>query len=136
MQAGRYRQADARAQAGLVKERLNRSRHGQYRELWDEAVSGAKVPARGKSRQAQTDATQEEKNAKRATRLAQEGQYTRSLNSLLSAGMAQHNRANIAEKSQAPHSPASPSIPARDYNTPDGSLPVPDFQGDKELSPA
>ena len=97
MQAGQYRQADARAQAGLVKERLNRLRHGQYRELWDEAVSGAKVPARGKSRQAQTDATQEEKNAKRATRLAQEGQYTRSLNSLLSAGMAQHNRANIAE---------------------------------------
>ena len=64
MHAGRYRQADARAQARLVKERLDRWRHGQYRELWDEAVSSAKVPARGKSRRTQTDATQEEKNTK------------------------------------------------------------------------
>ena len=60
-----------------------------------------KVPVRGKKK-VQSEPSQEEKNAKRAARLAQEGQYTRSLQSLLSAGMAQHSKATVREM-QAKH---------------------------------
>ena len=95
--AGRLpRQADAYSQARVVKERLGRWRRGEYKQLWDEAVSITKAPPKPRKKApAREEHSLEEKNAQRATRLAQEGQYTRSLQSLTSAGMAQHNRTTV-----------------------------------------
>ena len=95
------RLADSYSQARGVRERLERWRKGEYRKLWEEAVSATKIPVIGKKK-VQSEPSQEEKNAKQAARLAQEGQYTRSLQSLLSAGMAQHSRATVREM-QAKH---------------------------------
>ena len=50
--------------------------------------------------------SQEQRNADRCTVLVQEGQYTRGLQALASAGMAEHNAATIREM-QAKHPPAA-----------------------------
>ena len=50
--------------------------------------------------------TQEKENAKRATTLAQEGQYARALQSLTSVGMAPDN-ASTKRALQAKHPPAN-----------------------------
>ena len=89
------RQADARSQAKAVRERLHRWRQGQFRDLWDEAVKMTKVPVRAKKKAQEEEKSQQEKNVLRATRLVQEGQYARSLQSLTSAGMAQHTKETL-----------------------------------------
>ena len=65
-------------QAVKVKERIRRWRAGEFRSLWEEAISMQKVPAKRKRRkQQQTVVSQEERNATRASRLIKEGQYSR-----------------------------------------------------------
>ena len=80
-----------------MRDRLGRWRHGQYGQLWDEAVNTNKLRGRGRRKTAQQEPSQEEKNVKRATRLAQEGQYTRAMQSLLSGGMAENTRDTVRE---------------------------------------
>ena len=111
---GGPRLGDAFSQGKRVKERLRRWRQGEYRQLWDEAVQLTKPPAQAKRRQRRTgesevkEKTQEEKNAVRAGKLAQDGQYTKSLQSLTSAGMADHSRAT-KEEMKAKHPSATHS---------------------------
>ena len=84
------------SQVKVVKDRLARWRRGDYKALWDEAVEMTKV--RGKPRkktQQHQQLSQEEMNAQRAQRLAQQGEYTRAVQSLTSAGLAQHNASSI-----------------------------------------
>ena len=93
--------------ASAVRDRLSRWRKGEYRALWNEAVKLTKKVVRGKRRgQEQQQPSQEEKNAKRATRLAHQGEYTRAAQSLLSAGLAEHNPSTIRDM-QAKHPPAA-----------------------------
>jgi hypothetical protein len=110
-------QTDGYSQARLVKERLNRWKRGEYRQLWDEAVKATR--SEPKKRAAQTpDLSQEELNTRRASSLAQQGQFTRALQSLCSAGLAQHNRAALNEM-QAKHPPAAqPSTFQQQSDTP------------------
>jgi hypothetical protein len=54
----------------------------------------------------QQPSSQEEKNAQRAGRLAQEGEYTRAVQALLSTGLAKHNRDTVREM-RAKHPPPS-----------------------------
>ena len=49
------RHADGHSQARMVRERLDRLRHGHHRELWDEAVKACKVPSRGKRKRAESE---------------------------------------------------------------------------------
>ena len=88
------RAGDAYSQARLVRERLRRWRAKEYNQLWEEAVALTKIPAskkRKKKAQEEEEMTQEKENAKRATTLAQDGQYARALQSLTSVGMAPDN---------------------------------------------
>ena len=86
------RKGDAYSQARMVKERLKQWGRGEYRMLWDEAVKMTAVPPRARRKRTgepeQATKSQEEKNGERATKLAQEGQYSRALQSLTSQGMA------------------------------------------------
>ena len=94
--AGRSpRQADARSQAKQVLSRLSRWRHGEYRQLWEEAIAATTPPSKSKHRVAEEDKSQEQRNVMRATKLAQQGQYTRSLQALTSAGLAQQDSATV-----------------------------------------
>ena len=68
-------------------------------------MSLTKVPTRARQKTGEGEQSQEQKNAQRATRLTHEGQYTRALQSLTSAGMADHNRATVHEMT-AKHPPA------------------------------
>ena len=89
------RQADTRSQAKQVLSRLSRWRHGEYRQLWDEAIAATKPSPKSRRRAAEEDKSQEERNIVRATKLAQQGQYTRSLQALTSAGLAQQDSATV-----------------------------------------
>ena len=63
-------------QSKVVKDRLARWKRGEFNSLWDEAVRN--THRNGKSKKKATknqDVSQEEKNAVRATRLAQQGEY-------------------------------------------------------------
>ena len=104
------RQGDAYSQARVVKERLRRWKEGDYAELWKEAVELTKTPPKGRKQRtgarAQQKKTLEQKNAQRAGQLAQEGQYRKSLQTLTSAGMAEHSRATEQEMRNK-HPPAS-----------------------------
>ena len=97
------RAGDAYSQARLVRERLRRWRAGEFLQLWDEAVELTRERPRqgrqrrrggGRRRREQREEMEEEeqnqarRNAERATILAQEGQYTKALQALTSAGMA------------------------------------------------
>ena len=75
-------------QAKTVKERLARWRRGEYRALWEEAVAMTKVKGKSKKKGQEHQLSQEEKNAQRATRLSQQGEYTRACQALVSAGLA------------------------------------------------
>ena len=60
------------------------------------------------------DLSQEEKNVQCCTKLAQEGQYRKAQQALVSSGMAEYNAATIKEI-QEKHPPASlPPMPASD----------------------
>ena len=83
------RAGDAYSMARLVRERLRRWRAGEYSILWQEAVDLTKVPKKkGRNRKGEEEKSQEKRNAERATVLAQDGQYTKALQALTSAGMA------------------------------------------------
>ena len=114
------RAGDAYSQARLVRERLRRWRAGEFVQLWEEAVELTRERPRqgrprrrgrpGRRRQLQQEEDEEEsqakKNAERAATLAQDGQYTKALQALTSAGMAAHTRANI-EVMREKHPPAA-----------------------------
>ena len=91
-----------------VKQRLARWRRGgkEYRELWEEAVRSTRVRPQSKKKAAEVQPSQEERNGKRAIRLAQQGEYTRAVQSLLSSGLAEHTRANVRQM-QAKHPAAA-----------------------------
>ena len=87
------RQGDAYSQAKQVKERLKRWGKGEYRQLWEEAVKMTKIPPKAKGRRRtgvpeETVKKQQDKNGERATKLAQEGQFSRAVQTLTSQGMA------------------------------------------------
>ena len=90
------RAGDAYSMARLVRERLRRWRAGEYSILWQEAVDLTKVPKKkGRNRKGEEEKSQEKRNAERATVLAQDGQYTKALQALTSAGMATPSSANL-----------------------------------------
>ena len=83
-------------QARAVRDRLARWRAGEYAALWREAVDMTRK--RGKQRrktQQQEQQSLKVKNAQRSKRLAQEGEYTRAVQALTSAGLADHTPATI-----------------------------------------
>ena len=91
------------------------------RQLWDEALELTRPRPRVGRRRRGAEAeekTQEERNAVRAATLADEGQYTRSLHALTSAGLADHSRATV-KKMQAKHPEAAHEL---------GPLPTTDTQ--------
>ena len=89
------RAGDGCSQSRLVRERLRRWRAGEYSQLWEEAKALTKEhrPRGRRGRVHEPENSQEKRNAERATTLAQEGQYTRALQALTSAGMAPQSRA-------------------------------------------
>jgi hypothetical protein len=72
---------------------LRRWKEGEYGELWQEAVELTKARCRRAGVAAVQEKSLEERNAARALQLAQKGQYWKSLQTLDSAGMAEHSRA-------------------------------------------
>ena len=115
------RQGDAYSQSRLVRDRLRRWRGGEVRQLWDEAVELTRPRPRVGRRRRGAEAeekTQEERNAVRAATLAGEGQYTRSLQALTSAGLADHSRDSV-RKMEAKHPEATQELgplPTTDTN--------------------
>ena len=107
------RAADAYSQARLVRERLRRWRAGEYSQLWQEAVDLTKVqPKKKKKKQGDQEKSQEKQNAERAATLAQDGQFTKALQALTSAGMAPPTRANLKfMKEKHPQAPGEPVNP-------------------------
>ena len=77
-----------------IKSRLARWRKGDYSKLWEEATRRTRIPPQSGRKKAPDPpaASQEEKNALRAVRLAQQGEYTRAVQSLTSAGLARPDR--------------------------------------------
>ena len=89
---------DACSQAKMVRDRLRRWRAGEYGKLWEEAVELSKVPKKArKTRKAVPEKTLDERNAERAQKLVQEGQYSRGLAALVSAGLAENSKATEEE---------------------------------------
>ena len=82
-----------------VKARLAMWRRGgeEYGKLWQEAIRSTRVRPQSKKKAAENQPSQEERNGSRATRLAQQGEYTRAVQSLLSSGLADHSRANVIQ---------------------------------------
>ena len=108
------RAGDAYSMARLVRERLRRWRAGEFSQLWQEAVNLTKVPARKKKKgdNGDQEKSQEQKNAERAATLAQDGQFTRALQALTSAGMAPPTSANLKTmKEKHPEATSAPLIP-------------------------
>ena len=93
--------------------------------LWEEAVKLTKVPpkkTKKKKGQEEEEENQEKKNAKRATTLAQDGQYARATQALTSAGMAPDSAAT-RQALRAKHPVASgPPIPAPTTEVPQISV--------------
>ena len=117
------RTGDSNAQSKAVKERLRRWMQGEYRQLWDEAIELTRTQSRSKGRRKtgepeRTEKCQEERNAERATQLGQDGQYTRALQALTSAGMADHSRAAVAEMKSKHPQPSNPPTFQSSTNTP------------------
>ena len=107
-----------------VKGRLRRWRAGEAAQLWQEAVQLTEKQPRKRGRKRRGDEenlTEEEKlrkrNAKRAATKAGEGQFTRALQALTSAGMAEHSRQSVKimrEKHPAPQNPLG-NLPTTDH---------------------
>ena len=98
--------------ARLVRERLRRWRAGEYPQLWQEAVDLTKVPKKkGRKRKGgEEEKSQEKRNAEHATVLAQDGQYTKALQALTSAGMATPSSANLKVMKEKPPPATGPPI--------------------------
>ena len=116
------RQSDAYAQGRIVRERLRRWKEGMFRELWEEAVTLTSAPPKSKNRRTGAPTPAEEKsledrNAARALGLAQDGQYTKSIQALDSWGMAEQTR-DTEEIMKNKHPPATgPSTFQRSTNS-------------------
>ena len=109
--------------ASAVKERLRRWRAGEIGQLWQEALATIKEqPKRGRKRKRGDVVADEEKalrkrNADRANILAGEGQFTRAIQALTSAGMAPPNKETLKvmrEKHPPASRPMGP-IPTTEY---------------------
>ena len=103
------RQSDAYAQGRVVKERLRKWKEGKYGELWEDAVLLTSAPPKSKSRRTGAptpvqEKSLEERNAARALKLAQDGQYTKSIQALDSGGMAEQTR-DTEEEMRKKHPP-------------------------------
>ena len=94
--AGRgSRAGDAYSMARLVRERLAQWRSGEYTALWEKAIDLTKVTKKRGRKKKEEEKSQEKRNAERATVLAQDGQYSKALQALTSAGMAPPSNANL-----------------------------------------
>ena len=103
---------DPMSQTRTIRERLRRWQEGQCGELWAEAVAGEKSkPKRRKKKQGGEPKSQEEKNAARSVILAQEGQYTKALEALVSNGLAECTPETLKEMQSKHPLPARPSLP-------------------------
>ena len=94
-----------------MKERLARWRGGEYTELWQEALTltNKKEALKRRGKTAAEEVSLDEKNAERALRLAQQGEYTRAAQSLVSAGLAKHTASTIRDMQKKHPPPAQPS---------------------------
>ena len=80
--------AASKSAAHKVKEACRRWRGGEAGALWQEAAGEVQVQARrGRRRPREQEPTQEERNARRAATLIQEGQLSRAARALVSCGM-------------------------------------------------
>ena len=93
---------DGESKAKLIKERLRRWRQGEFGALWHEAVqiTSEKPKTKKKNQNATTKKSQQDLNVERATKLCQEGQYTKSLQALVSLGLAEPSAASLKEMIQ------------------------------------
>ena len=116
------RAGDAYSQARLVRERLRRWRGGEYGQLWDEAKEltkeQRKKPKNKRGEELGEEEKQRERNAERAKTLAQDGQYTKALQALMSAGMAPPTRANIEIMKEKHPQATRPQPPAPQVASP------------------
>ena len=120
--AGGHLERDKGSKVQLIRDRLRRWRMGECGALWKEAVEiaqnhskGAKGRKKRRRPPAQEEKSQQEKNVERATKLGQEGQYTRSLQALVSHGLADSSSAAVLAEMKAKHPPGQPpTIPDTD----------------------
>ena len=123
---------DQWSQVRLIRERLRRWQAGECGQLWREAVDGQKEKIlKGKRKNCdvqQEELSLEEKNARRCRTKAQEGQYSRAVQSLVSCGLAEYSPATLAEMQQkhpAPRRPQPPPpssvMPSQSFSSPEVS---------------
>ena len=120
---------DQWSQVKLIKDRLRRWQAGECGQLWAEAKAGQEVKVtrgRKKKKDDVEQLSQEEKNASRCKTKAQEGQYSRAVQALVSCGLADYSPASLSEMQQkhpAPQRPQPPppatTIPPRSFHTAD-----------------
>ena len=96
-------------QSKAVKERLARWRRADYRALWEEAVEMTKLKGKSRKKTQDQQISQEERNSQRASRLAQQGEYTRACQAITSAGLAEHTAATVREMKAKHPPPLSPT---------------------------
>ena len=114
--AGPNPDRDPHSKVQTIRDRLRRWRQGEAGDLWKEAVNISQARPKGKKkrRQPAEEKSLTEKNIARATRLGEEGQYIRSLQALVSLGLAEQSREALLEmKAKHPQSPP-PTIPTTD----------------------
>ena len=102
------RMGEAYSEARAVRERLRRWRLREYGELWDEAMEAFRLPPRARSGRAggAYEKTLQEKKGERAAKIVKEGQYSKALQALTSAGMTKHTR-ETEDAMRSKHTPAS-----------------------------
>ena len=109
-----------------IKERLRRWQTSECGALWEEAKATQVVKARrGRRRKGavgQDQLSLEERNAMRCKTKAQEGQYTRAVQALVSCGLAEFTPASLAEMQQKHPPPARPQPPPPVTNIPSKSF--------------
>ena len=94
----------------IIKERLRRWRAGECGQLWEEAKAcQVERPVRGKKKR--VDMSLEERNAIRCKVKAQEGQYSRAMQALVSCGLAECSPAALSEMQQKHPAPRRPQPP-------------------------
>jgi hypothetical protein len=92
---GRGEAQTAQSFAAEVRLRIQRWRNGEEGALWREAVKAQKAGKKGrrkKGKKVETDEERQDKeNAMRATKLVQEGQFSRAAKALVSRGIDQNS---------------------------------------------
>ena len=118
------------SQVKLIKDRLRRWQAGECGQLWAEAKAGQEMKKTGGKKKKgggggeKEQPSLEERNAQRCKTKAQEGQYSRAVQALVSCGLAEYSPASLAEMQQkhpAPQRPQPPPpasvMPPRAFNT-------------------